>query len=302
MAKAVFQLKPESIYDDLPEERYHFPQMYLNTVNQSIDDLIIFYEPSRLGKSRSKKGGRSSYFAVAQIADVVKDPKIPDHYYALIKSGSYLEFPEVVPFREGDFFYESKLMKKDGTLNKGASGRSVRIVPDNEFYRILEQAFKKTNNTSETTEDTESHLLVEEVTETYDRPLVKYIISKPCRDQAFRDVIRTIYNSTCAITGMKIINGGGHCEVDAAHIQPVSLSGPDSPRNGIALSKTVHWLFDRGLMSLEDDGRFLLANKYIPDEVSVLMNPDGYAWLPERPQLRPHKNYLHFHREKIFIG
>jgi len=302
MAKAVFQLKPESIYDDLPEERYHFPQMYFNDVNQSIGDLIIYYEPSRLRKSRSRKGGRSSYFAVAQIAEVIKDLRIPNHYYAIIKSGSYLEFPEAVPFREGSFFYESKLRKKDGTLNKGASGRSVRCIPDNEFDLILKRAFGKTINASETTEDIESYLVFEEVKETYDRPFADCVISKPFRDQAFRDVIRKAYNSTCAITGMKIINGHGNCEIDAAHIKPVSHFGPDSPRNGIALSKTIHWLFDRGLMSLEDDGRFLLADKYIPNEVKVLMNRDSYARLPELPQFRPHVTYLHFHREHIFIG
>ncbi len=302
MAKAIFQIKPESIYDDLPEERYHFPRMYLNAVNRSIDDLIIYYEPSRPGKSRSKSGGRSSYFAVAQNTNVIKDPRISDHYYAIIEPGSYLEFPEAVPFREGDFFYESKLRKKDGTLNKGASGRSVRFIPDNEFDLILKRAFIRTINTSEVNEYMESRLVLEDVKETYDRPFAEYVISKPYRDQAFRDVIRKVYNSTCAITGMKIINGGGHCEVDAAHIQPVSHSGPDSPRNGIALSKTVHWLFDRGLVSLEDDGKFLLANKYVPDEVRILMNPDGYARLPEQPQYRPHESYLRFHREKIFLG
>jgi hypothetical protein len=42
---------------------------------------------------------------------------------------------------------------------------------------------------------------------------------------------------SCAFTGPKIINGGGRSEVQAAHIRPVTStsSGPDSPRNGMAL-------------------------------------------------------------------
>ena len=36
------------------------------------------------------------------------------------------------------------------------------------------------------------------------------------------------------MTGLKLINGGGRCEIEAAHIIPVAKNGPDSPRNGIA--------------------------------------------------------------------
>ena len=43
-------------------------------------------------------------------------------------------------------------------------------------------------------------------------------------------------------------NGGGRAEAQAAHIQPVAENGPDSLRNGVALSSTFHWMFDRGLI------------------------------------------------------
>jgi len=39
----------------------------------------------------------------------------------------------------------------------------------------------------------------------------------------------------------------------------VEHRGPDSVRNGIALSGTVHWMFDRGLLSIDDDYAMLVA-------------------------------------------
>ncbi len=104
------------------------------------------------------------------------------------------------------------------------------------------------------------------------------------------------------MTGLKLINGGDRCEIEAAHIKPVEDDGPDSPRNGIALSRTVHWLFDRGFLSLGDDGEILLAKRKVPDPVLRLLNPDRRILLPQQLSLRPHKAFLRFHRETKFKG
>jgi hypothetical protein len=48
MAKAVLITKIGSIYDDLPEERYHFPRQYLGRMEACVGDWIIYYEPARL--------------------------------------------------------------------------------------------------------------------------------------------------------------------------------------------------------------------------------------------------------------
>jgi putative restriction endonuclease len=103
------------------------------------------------------------------------------------------------------------------------------------------------------------------------------------------------------MTGLKIINGGGRPEVQAAHIKPVSVSGPDSVRNGIALSGTIHWMFDRGLLSLDDDLTVLMANG-VPDTVRRLIRPERKLRLPERLDFRPHPQFLSYHRSSIFKG
>ncbi len=55
--------------------------------------------------------------------------------------------------------------------------------------------------------------------------------------------------------------GGGRPEVQAAHIRPVEHDGPESVRNGLALTGTVYWLFDRGLMSLDDSFNVVVARR-----------------------------------------
>jgi putative restriction endonuclease len=47
MTKAVLTTKVSPAYDDLPEERYHFPRAYLNQIRQALNDCIIYYEPRR---------------------------------------------------------------------------------------------------------------------------------------------------------------------------------------------------------------------------------------------------------------
>jgi putative restriction endonuclease len=95
---------------------------------------------------------------------------------------------------------------------------------------------------------------------------------------------------------------GGRAEVQAAHIRPVADRGPDSIRNGIALSSTIHWMFDRGLISLDDDFSVLVARDRVPSAVSRLINPGGRAYSPERVDLRPHPQFLAYHRREIFKG
>ena len=98
------------------------------------------------------------------------------------------------------------------------------------------------------------------------------------------------------MTGLKLINGGGRAEVNAAHIRPVENDGPDSVQNGIALSGTVHWMFDRGLLSLDDDYSILLSRK-LNHDVSHLLNRDMKALVPTDKRLRPHPAFLQWHRE-----
>ena len=85
------------------------------------------------------------------------------------------------------------------------------------------------------------------------RERVNQLTNRAVRDRNFRKNVLRAYGERCAITGLRLINGGGRAEVEAAHIRPVEYDGPDIVSNGLALSGTAHWMFDRGLVGLADD-------------------------------------------------
>lgn len=289
MANAVFIAKINSDYDDAVEERYHFPKMYLSRIERTIGDWILYYEPR-------SDGGRMVYFAMARVLKVERDPNRADHYYARISD--YVEFPAPVPFRLDGLFLEHSLQLPDGTINTAMSRTAVRILPRKEFENICRLGMAPV---LEDYEDASEEAVAETQTE-YDGPRPSVLTARPLRDAAFARIVRRAYNKTCAMTGLQLVNGGGRCEIEAAHIRPVENDGPDSPRNGLALSRTVHWLFDRGFLSLDDNGTILQAPKLVPDPVKRLLNPEGRIHLPSDRNSAPHCVFLKWHRDNKFKG
>lgn len=135
---------------------------------------------------------------------------------------------------------------------------------------------------------------------------MKRVIERPFRDVLFAKQVRKAYNSTCAMTGLKLINGGGRGEIEAAHIRPVGSghNGPDPVRNGIALSGRCQGPFigclTGALCPLTDDYQILLAQKPMPDQVERMINPGGSIILPNSEVARPHRQFLEYHRKNIF--
>jgi putative restriction endonuclease len=299
MPKAVFTTKINPTYDDLPEERYHFPRAYLNQVQQAVGDFIIYYEPRRSSGDSNSRGGRQAYFAVARVLSVESDPTRADHYYARI--ADYLEFDRPVPFREDDLFYESVLQRDDGKTSKGAFGRAVRALPDSEFSVILQAGFPE-GELSSTTSLPGMPAGFGEPQADFVRPIVESVVARPFRDQAFTRQVRVAYDNRCAVTGLRLINGGGRPEVQAAHIRPVASAGPDSVRNGLALSGTAHWMFDRGLIAIDDNLSILALSRGLPDDAFRLIVPDRRLRVPTDLTLQPHPQFLRWHREKVFKG
>lgn len=300
--KGVFTTRITPSYDDDPATRYHFPRTYLRQVERTVGDFIVYYEPGRTGAAREARGGRQSYFAVAFVDRIVEDQNTAGHFYALVKEGSYLEFDQPVSFRAGAEYFESALARDDGGVNKGAFGRAVRNLDDAEFNAILTKGFRTDLPDFIPDAEMASAYGVAEEQQPFERPIIEAVVSRPFRDRAFSRQVRAAYDRTCAFTGLRILNGLGRPEVQAAHIQSVEAGGPDTVRNGLALSSTFHWMFDRGIVSLEDDGRILAAKDRMPSNLLAMMHRDGYARLPNDVHVRPNPRFLRFHRESVFKG
>lgn len=302
MSKGVFTTRVEPDYEDLPEVRYHFPHTYLRQVEAVVGDWIVYYEPRRMTAQPNSRGGRQAYFATARVTHVDRDPRREDHFFAYVED--FLDFERAVPFREGSHFYERGLERADGGTSKGAFGRAVRVLSDAEYDLILKSGFATTlfEATPRAAAEGPRAGFGEDEQVSFDRPVVERVTRRPFRDAAFAVVVKSVYDNTCAMTGIRIINGGGRAEVQAAHIRPVASGGSDSVRNGLALSGTVHWMFDRGLVSIEDDLTILTADSHLPPAVTRLFNEDRRLIVPPRADLRPNPTYLRFHRDTIFKG
>ncbi len=309
--KAVFTTKVDPTYDDRPEEKYHFPRTYIRQVEAALGDWIVYYEPRRTSGDDWSRGGRQAYFATALLKQIVPDTARADHFYALIDSATYIEFEHSVPFRAFNKTYERGLTKSDGSTNRGAFGRAVRNLSDDEYDSILMAGFSHTLGIAP--RQRPAGLVPEEPTfafseaqqANYDagpRRIVEQLVSRPFRERAFATGVKAAYVDTCAMTGLCILNGGGRSEVQAAHIQAIADNGPDAISNGVALSATVHWMFDRGLLSIDDNYDILVASGRVPDTALRLLSPDRKLIVPSRPELRPAHKYLDFHRRNVFKG
>jgi putative restriction endonuclease len=297
MGFGVFVHRSDSIYDDSPAERYQFPRQYLGRVQACVGDWIIYYEPSKVASTRG-------YFAVAKIEQVIPDPSVPGMHLALIEPGSYLDFANPVPFNDAIGPVERGVLNQQGRLS-GRAQAAVRPLSPDDFSRIITLGLEESAPLLPRRDEPElpAGFQDEPVPFQFDqqRDRATFSVTRIVRDRVFRRIVLRAYDQRCAITGLKLINGFGRAEVDAAHIRPVEASGPDIVSNGIALSGTAHWMFDRGLIGLSDDLQILISRQVNDqDAVRAFIHPSGRAIPPSRVSERPHPHFLHWHRENCF--
>jgi Predicted restriction endonuclease len=294
MTKGIFVHRMDSIYHDSPAEQYQFPRQYLTRVSACIGDWIIYYEPRKVRDTRG-------YYAVAKVEGVVPDPTASDMYLALIEPGTYLDFPNPVPFNGPLGLAERGVLNEMGKIS-GRAQSAVRPLSIEDFNRIIDLGVAEDAGfLPRVGEAPENRLREEEFPSEIQRDRVASLASRLVRDRLFRRRVVEAYDARCSVTGLKLINGGGRAEVEAAHIRPVERGGPDIVTNGIALSGTVHWMFDRGLIGLSDDLEILVSRQANdPDSIRSLINSTGFAIPPKRPLERPHPVFLSWHREHCF--
>lgn len=130
--------------------------------------------------------------------------------------------------------------------------------------------------------------------------------AKQGREARFRLNIVAAYNYTCALTRYRLTTITGTSIVDAAHIHQFSDSRNNEVRNGLALCKNAHWLFDHGLWSLTDDYKVIVAEGRFaengPDQMLLRKYHGQPIYLPDDSLLWPNVIHLSWHRKKKFKG
>jgi putative restriction endonuclease len=297
MGFGIFIHRSDSIYEDTPAEQYQFPSQYLRRVEACVGDWIIYYEPRKVAETRG-------YFAIAKVREIISDPGAPGMYLALIEPGSYLDFANPVAFNGATGPIEQGVLNDQGRIS-GRAQSAVRPISPSDFKRITDLGFEERVPLLPRLDDDVSSAGFDETQAPFQfdqqRDRISVTVSRIMRDRVFRRVVLRAYDERCAITGLKLINGRGRAEVAAAHIRPVEASGPDIVSNGLALSGTAHWMFDRGLISLADDLEILVSRQTNdPESVRSIINRSGRALAPQRISDRPHPHFLEWHREHCF--
>lgn len=281
----VLVTRRQSGYKDIPGLRYHFPkQRYLQEMQGLQDALVLFYEPRRGGTSESA-GGRMGFVSFAFVDRIEDDPADPSHSFVWFRF--YCEFVHVVPLSVT-------------TLSAKSLQYAVRPVDYSQAEAVVRAGlYVETPSVGERHGMTEADVL----SSVPARETREVLHNRAIRDASFRfRVVEQAYVGRCAFTGIRMLNGSGRAEVDAAHIQPVEAGGPDATRNGLALMRSMHWAFDRGLVSLSDSGEILTVERGLDESFLRLLAEGRRAYLPSDVDKVPHEAFLRWHRLNRFKG
>lgn len=297
MAFGVFIHRTDSIYEDIPSEQYQFPRQYLSRAQQCEGGWIVYLEPTKVPNTKG-------YFAVAKVQEIIQDPRNADMYLAVVEPGTYLDFGDQVPFRDNGTVVEQGLLNDHGNIS-GRAQAAVRPLSAADFARIVERGLGQDEDILPRIDLKNRPDGFAEAPDRFEWPSardrINQITNRAIRDRNFRKTVLRAYGERCAITGLRLINGGGRAEVEAAHIRPVEHDGPDIVSNGIALSGTAHWMFDRGLVGFDDDMTVLVSRQTNdPDAVRSMINETGRLIAPQRLADRPRVEFVRWHRENYF--
>ncbi len=211
-----------------------------------------------------------------------------------IETGTPVPLYVLSRFNYGDEFYNVLSAKIDASQIKGG-----HALAGDELNFILQREI----NIDETpvvipTEVMQVAVIQQqEVLSEQDRNIEETRGASLFNSDSFRDFVLMAYEYRCAITG-KVIRHKNLLNLEAAHIQPRAQAGTFLPCNGIALSRDMHWAFDKGFITINDDYEIVIHPEL---QNSILMEYSGkQIHLPTDDYFRPEKKFLKHHRENIF--
>jgi putative restriction endonuclease len=120
------------------------------------------------------------------------------------------------------------------------------------------------------------------------------------RDSAFREVVRSQYGWLCAISRIALATPSMLHEVEAAHVVPLDAGGTDDIRNGMALTQTIHWAFDHGLMGVRPDRTIYIPRRVKRMKENAFLRQFENKPIAEAqdPALRVHPDALQWHFDR----
>lgn len=303
----VLTSKPGSPYADTSMS-YEYPARYRKQfapLDSGEPMLAIIYGPT------DESGRRMAYIGWAALkGQPSRSPRNtsrgePQWEVRYVEPIQY--FPNPIPFRYLGEAIEG-WVREWPHGSPDMRGRSVRSLNDEDARRILELGYAGSLGVEEYAQPaSETPLLVAERT--------IRLVEAVSRDARFRREVMSAYGFTCAVTGLTtgtVSQRRGARLIDAAHIRPVGDMGPDLVVNGLALTPTVHRLFDDGLISIRWSERALelitsprLESEMVeaPERGTIIRLLSGTPLLlPNERELWPQRDLVRYHQNNVFKG
>lgn len=272
--------------------------------------VAVIYEP------RGPNGdGRMAYVGWARLESA---PELSDQQrkgqetrYRVRYADRYSEFDRPVPREATGQPIETWLrgFSRGRERNVATFGRAVRPLLDQDLQVVM--TLGSPNGVERYSLETSAEHLIAEGITTDDRS--RRLVSAVQREARFRDEILAAYDHRCALSGLAVGQSPSRAYglLDAAHIRPVGRQGADSLANGLALTPTLHRLFDRGLFTLTYRGPVLEVRTSPRLHSEMIRGREGFELrltdglelsLPRAARARPASDALEYHQSQVFLA
>jgi len=142
--------------------------------------------------------------------------------------------------------------------------------------------------------------LVDKAAEEEARYGSEYLTKVRLGQGTFRILVTEAYSRKCAITGERTLP-----VLEASHIKPFSLSGPNAINNGLLLRSDLHKLFDLGYLTITKDHRVEVSKRirveYENGREYYALHGQQLKTLPTSPTERPSEKYIEWHNQNIYM-
>lgn len=301
-----------SNYADSPDS-YEFPPKYLKffePLTRGEPMVAVIYEPRG-----DRNEGRMAYVGWALLqsppVDSARRSARNQVLYRVEYAGRYREFDRIVPREATGEPVETWLrpLRRGRERNVATFGRAVRPLIGEDLQLIMSIGFPNGVERLNVELPREHEFAAAITTEERARRLV----TAASREARFRDEVLSAYEHRCSLSGLTVGASPSRAYglLDAAHIRPVGSHGADNVANGLALTPTLHRMFDKGLFTLVYRGRDLAvrASPRLSEEMirgregfSLKLTDGLVARLPASDEGHPSPEALDYHQSQIFLA
>lgn len=204
---------------------------------------------------------------------------------------------QIIENDEEQTIYYLDYLKNNGTALYNKLNKVIEVYPINGGYGIFEGIIPEFEDKVNKISKQDDCKVVIDKTVTDKISTSSDNIASLFNAVSFRDFIMVGYDNLCAITG-NVIKYESYMNLEAAHIKPKSHGGLFLPNNGIALCRDLHWAFDKGFFTLDDDLKVVVHPKILSEYLNSFNGKK--IRVPNNPFFAPDVENVRYHRKNVY--